>query len=321
VRTGAAAGHVGFFHEALLYETDEELLALLIPHLDAGVGAGEPTIACLFDEQAHLVRGALADPSAVTFLAPLTVDDRPPSALRQFRSVMDEHLAHGAEQARIINTVPHPGLGVPWDDWRRYEAAVNLLFSAMPVWGLCLYDRRIASEVVLRDVVRTHPRLLTPQEGHVVNERYEDPLGFLRASPPSAPHRLESGPTLVELVDPVPADIRDVIRLIAVHTRLTPERVDELLVATTEVLSNAWHHGVAPVTVKAWATTGQIMVTVTDHGPGPSDALVGLMPRARSATGAGGLGLWIVHQLVDVAYRRDEEGFTCRLIARASHAD
>jgi hypothetical protein len=42
VRTGEPAGHRGYFHEALLYNSEEEFLAAALPFLQDGVAAGEP---------------------------------------------------------------------------------------------------------------------------------------------------------------------------------------------------------------------------------------------------------------------------------------
>jgi anti-sigma regulatory factor (Ser/Thr protein kinase) len=57
-----------------------------------------------------------------------------------------------------------------------------------------------------------------------------------------------------------------------------------------------------------------MLVAVTDHGPGPGNPYVGLLPSTGSATA--GLGLWLAHQLCDyVAFDREPAGFTVRLLA------
>jgi hypothetical protein len=40
VRTGAAAGHRGYFHETAFYSSDEEFLAIVVPFLE-GSDAGD----------------------------------------------------------------------------------------------------------------------------------------------------------------------------------------------------------------------------------------------------------------------------------------
>ena len=61
----------------------------------------------------------------------------------------------------------------------------------------------------------------------------------------------------------------------------------------------------------------RVTVTVTDTGRGPSDPLVGLLPPGPlNGPGPGPcLGLWLSHQLVDVAHRHDPDGYTIRLAA------
>jgi len=44
MRTGAAAGHTGYYHEAVCYGSDDDLLAVTLPFLLGGVAAGEPTV-------------------------------------------------------------------------------------------------------------------------------------------------------------------------------------------------------------------------------------------------------------------------------------
>ena len=56
MRTGAAANHVGYFHEAAIYDSDDEFLDVVVPHLAEAVAAGEPAIVSLPDDQAVLAR-------------------------------------------------------------------------------------------------------------------------------------------------------------------------------------------------------------------------------------------------------------------------
>ena len=59
MRTGAASGHHGYFHEAVRYDADDELMAVAVPFLRDGVEAGEPTFVALGERTAGLVRAAL----------------------------------------------------------------------------------------------------------------------------------------------------------------------------------------------------------------------------------------------------------------------
>src|SRR3954447_13341445 len=65
VGTGEPARHRGYFPEALLYDSDEELLAVALPFLQDGVAAGEPVVVALGDRSAALVQAALGDTAGV----------------------------------------------------------------------------------------------------------------------------------------------------------------------------------------------------------------------------------------------------------------
>ena len=42
MRTGAARGQVGHYHEAGFYGSDAEFAALIVPFAEEGIAAGEP---------------------------------------------------------------------------------------------------------------------------------------------------------------------------------------------------------------------------------------------------------------------------------------
>jgi anti-sigma regulatory factor (Ser/Thr protein kinase) len=87
--------------------------------------------------------------------------------------------------------------------------------------------------------------------------------------------------------------------------------------ATHEAVTNALIHGRSPTLLRLWAQPDRVTVTVTDTGPGPTDPLVGLLPPGPlNGPGPGPrLGLWLSHQLVDVAHRHHPDGYTIRLAA------
>src|SRR4051794_19450412 len=260
MRSGAAAGHTGYFHQAAVYESDDELLRIVVPHLEAAIVAGEPVFAALPESQAELVRAAMngATPN-VTFLPPMT-EGRPPATIKMLLSLGD--LVTGdTDQVRVVSTVPHPGLGAPWDGWCRYEATINDVLDDIPIWGLCLYDRRITPDAVLADVERTHPHLVAADGTDRHNDRYQNPTTFLSTMAPPPLDPLEAAPPAVELVDPLPAAGRGPVRNTAHQPRLRDDEVDDLVTATSEAVTNAINHGLPPVTLRLWAVPERIVVT------------------------------------------------------------
>lgn len=313
MRTGAASETEGHFHETAFYSSDEEFLAIVVPFLTDGVAAGEPTLVSLSEANSQLVSSALPKSSGVSFVPRGAQYTRPAAAIRAYQELLAEYTRKGANQIRIVGDVPHPGLGVEWGWWARYEAVVNDAYDAYPLWALCPYDVRCTPADVLADVARTHPKLATVDGGHVDNPDFVDPTGFLagliNSSPPPEPE-----PPAVVLRNPTAAAAREAVRHIAAR-RLTPIAdtvVNDLVFAVSEGVENAMIHGSAPTTVRIWSYPDGFVAHVSDAGSGPLDPYTGLL---RAGTGAGaGLGLWLAHQMcADISLHRHAAGFTLRI--------
>jgi anti-sigma regulatory factor (Ser/Thr protein kinase) len=298
-----AHGDIGYQHEMFVYDSDEELLEFLVPFLREASDSGEPAFTALPDHEAALVRRALGHGVDVTFLPPLT-RSTPTSAIKAFRSLLGEHVVGRTRRRRVANIVPHPGLGAPWHPWSRYEAAINDLLADLPVWGVCLYDRRYSPDHVLADAARTHPHVRGRDGSSTANVHYQLPQAFLASMPPPS----------VELVDPSPASARRSVDAAAQLTALDHDTVDNLKLAVSESISNAIIHGRPPVTMQLWTAPQRIVITITDQGDGPQDPYAGLRPRPPVDGHLGGYGLWITHQLANVALLSATSGFRVRLI-------
>ncbi|BCJ48887.1 hypothetical protein Asp14428_03620 [Actinoplanes sp. NBRC 14428] len=313
MRTGAAAGHHGYFHAALQYATDDELLAVTVPFLLGGVEAGEPTVVAFGERTAGLVRAALPAGSGVEFLSGGDAYARPSATIRSYRRLLARHVAAGATQIRIIGEMPAKAFGNTWDWWARYEAAINHAYDDFPLWSMCAYDSRTTPPGVLADVARTHPRFALPGGGHRVSPAYTEPRTYLSEPRPPVPDPLQAGPPTVTLAGPTPGEARRAIHA-ADRGRLPAAEVDDLVVAVSETVTNAVRYGRDPVSLRVWGGDDRIVVTVTDAGPGPKNPFAGLLPATDSATG--GRGLWITHQACNhVAAAPDDRGWTIRMIA------
>ena len=179
VRTGAAAHHRGYFHEAVCYDSDEDLLAVVVPFLRGGVEAGEPTVVSLGERTAGLIRDAIGASAPITYAEGGSVYERPASAIKAYRELMAGYVAEGAGQIRIVGEIPGPSLGATWDSWARYEAAINYAYDDYPLWSMCAYDTRTVPAHVLDDVARTHPHVAEPDGSHRPSPPYRSPGEFL----------------------------------------------------------------------------------------------------------------------------------------------
>ncbi len=318
MRTGFGAGRTGYVHEAVYYRRAEDLLAVAVPFLLGGVEAGEPAVVALGEKHAGLVRDATGGEPGITYLSGGEMYARPASAIRAYREMLARQVAAGARQIRIIGELAPWTFGRTWDWWARYESAINHAYDEFPLWSMCAYHAEQTPEHVLREVARTHPWVAEPG-AHRRSETYTPPAAYLMEPRPPVDDPIQRGQPIVELTDPLPMDARRAV-VAADPGTLRPGALDNLVVAVSEVVTNAIRHGRAPVRLRLWAGPDRIVVTVIDRGPGPKDPYAGLLPRGDGEPG--GLGLWLTHQLCDhVTLDRRDTGFAIRLTAGGSTAD
>jgi anti-sigma regulatory factor (Ser/Thr protein kinase) len=288
----------------------------VIPFLRGGVAAGSPTLLGVDPRQQALILAALGDTTGVTVL---DVDQyaRPYTAIRVNHELMRRHASSGAAQVRMIGTVPSAGR--TWHGWSRYEAAVNHVAADLPVWGLCLYDRRETPDEVLEDVERTHPRLLSVDGEHRVSPRYIDSGAFIAGRAATDVDPLEDTTPHLELTAPTPSFARRGVLALAATTPLDEGTIERLGLAVGEVVANAIQHGEPPIVLRAWLADDRVVVAVSDGGAGPRDPHAGLLPGTTDRPDA--LGLHLAYQscselTVDFAGDR----FTVHLTARDERA-
>lgn len=314
---GAPTGRAGFRHEAAPYGSDEEFLALAVPFLADGIAAGDPTLLAIPAPLQRRVQEALGDPAGLTLLAREQYR-QPFTALQRNYQLFLDCVGTGGRwirQIRMIGAVPDPGIGTQWEGWVRYEAAINDLYAALPVWSICPYDTRSIAAEVLDDVERTHPYLVAADGEHRPNPRYTEPTAFLSERAHREIDPLEQSRPDLALTDPAPTDGRRAAAALAATTTLDRETIDGLVVGVSEALANAIRHGRPPVEFRAWAAPERVLVVVRDRGSGPSDPYAGYLPR-RGEQVDSGLGLWITRQVCSrVTLIQTPEGFAVRLVA------
>lgn len=316
-RSGAPYGHVGCYHEAAYYGSDAEFLAIVIPFLEDGLAASEPTVASFAERNVALVQRELGATSGVTFVHAAVRYQTPATTIRADTAAFARYVAQGALQIRVVGDMPHARTSTSWNSWARYEAVVDRAYDGFPVWVLCPYDTRAAPRHVLDEVSSTHQHAATSAGDHLQNTRYIDPEVFLS-------HRvgfvdpIELTPPRFEMTDPTPVAARRAIAQLLTESRIDPVAVEGFELAVSEAVTNAVVHGRPPAVVRAWYPDPyRAVVTVTDSGPGITDPFAGLWPRSDGRPG--GRGLLIAHRAcADVSYRRDDSGFTIVLEAGVS---
>jgi anti-sigma regulatory factor (Ser/Thr protein kinase) len=315
VRTGAAAGREGNFHELVLYDSDEELLATVVPFLREGLAAGEPAVVAWDETRAALLRAAMPDADEVVFLDGGQAYARPTRAISAFREMLAGYAAAGAGQVRIAGELAtHPST---WDWWARYESAGTQAYGDFPVWFLCSYDTRTTPGPAREDALRAHPYRVGTGGQHLPNERYV-PAAEFRAHSAVSTDPLQATAPLIELVNEPLATARRAIRDAEAAGQLPPT-VDTgaLVLVGNEALTNGIFHGELPVRVRLWAGPDRVVAAVSDRGPGPSDPAAGLLPATHALTAEpgrhshAGQGLWLIHEFADhVSFAATPDGYT-----------
>ncbi len=298
-------------HRAMLYTGHAAFLDAAVPFMREGVAAGEAVLAVAPGPAVDALR-SVSGFEVVSFRDAAHWYSQPTRTIAAYSSFIDDH--PGAR----VRVLAEPGWdsGTPDEiaEWTRYESIVNQAFAEVDASVLCLYDRDTTAAEVLDGVLCTHPELLGDAGPHR-NDAYLDPPVVyaevdrrpLAPVPPDAPA--------------MPVDDIDLCALRAFvggHAEdhgISSARLHDLLVATTEVATNAIRHGLPPVTCRTWADDGDLVVDVTDGGHWTPDGLPGFLPPDPLVRA--GFGLWGVRMLCPlVQLRTAPTGTAIRLRVR-----
>ncbi len=198
-------------------------------------------------------------------------------------------------------------------DYRRLEAAVNLVFARHDVDLLCPYDVGSLPAHLLEIGRQTHGAVwsdgaLSPNPG------FDDPLELLTLLAAVVPPPAGATTLLCSTVADI-SSARRLVRASGARAGLDPDVVHDVALSVTEMLTNAIVHGEPPALLHVYAEDSTWVCHVHDSGPGPMDPLLGLLPPVEPSDH--GYGLWLARQLctaVDVG--SDGSGTHVRLHTR-----
>jgi anti-sigma regulatory factor (Ser/Thr protein kinase) len=303
-----------FRHDALFYDSAEELAAVAAPFLLEGLAAGDGAVIAAGPDVAAVLREAVDDDPLVLVLERHALyRARTPTAITTFRGLAEQ--ASPGRRVRVVGEVDFGATAADWHEWQRYEAVINAAFAASPLWGLCVFSTALP-EPLLTTARQTHPQAVSAA-GRSANPAYVDPAAYLAGLTVPVEPLERTPPTFA--VD----DVTDFISLRRTVRRLLsavdgPEDlVEDFLLAVDEMTSNGIRHGRRPVGLRLWTAPGALVCTIGDAGAGPTDPFAGYGPAHGEDLSAGGMGLWLARQLCDhVALRADEHGSSVRLITR-----
>jgi hypothetical protein len=308
----------GYEHDALFYDSEEELVASAAPFLRAALDRSEGVVLVCADRNASLLAEALHGHPRIGTLDRSEVYRRVPAAIATYQRMAESHLAEGADRVRVVGEIDFDR--DDWEEWARFEALSNAVLGPYSLWALCLYDTRRLRAEVLEAAERTHPRLITAAD-RAPNPHYVSPDRFLSEFA-AQPDPLESTAPAIDMTGAISLhQLRQEVTALleagsgpAVGGR--PDLVNGFVFAVSEVATNAMSYGRPPVRVRVWSAGDRAVCTVTDHGDGFSDPFTGYQSRGHRNVEIDGQGLWMARQLCDVvSITREPGAFTVRIIS------
>lgn len=293
-----------FTHPALFYRGEAEYLAGTVPFVRDALAADEPVAVAVPGTRLAMLRAELgADAERVRLLDMTHAGRNPgriiPSVLRAFAD------SHRDRSVRIIGEPVWPARSdLEYPACVQHEALINLSFAGREVTILCPYDADRLPSVALADAEATHPVLIDvagarPSSAYAperIVATYNQPL-----SSPSEPVR-DFAVTGASDVGKARGLARDVA-----GGALPANRVADVELAVTELVTNSIDHGGGAGTLRLWTGGGYLVCEVGDHGT-LTDPLAGRRPARRGDPR--GRGLLLVNQIADLVRMHTSPGGT-----------
>jgi anti-sigma regulatory factor (Ser/Thr protein kinase) len=291
---------IGLMHTAVRHRTPAELASLLTPFIHEALQVGDPVYVSLPPSSLTALEAELGrDADRVRWTDATRWHPHPMRRLRAIRELVEGTERHGVGRLRLVGGCPMPPVAAMVPEWERFDALLNVALAGMPVTVVCIYDESALPADVVDRAPWSHPLVgLSPAErssSYLEPERY---LAHHRVPPVPVP---AGAPSLSGKVTAAAARgfvRRALARSSGERPPVPGDVVEDLALAVTELVTNAWQAGARSVAVTCWRSTGEIGAQVDDDGPGLTDPLAGY--RWPDPASERGRGLWLARQLVDV---------------------
>ncbi|MQA87108.1 MAG: hypothetical protein GEV03_21395 [Streptosporangiales bacterium] len=305
----------GFVHQASVYGSDEEFLAMALPFVEDGLGLGEPVLATTTSANIRLLSDALgARAPLVNYIESIHFGPRPPERVAAFNRYWRQHVS--TDSGRHVRILAEP----IWTGrserevtaWKYMDSSVNAIFSATNVWMICPYDTRAVDPDIVDAARRTHPELVM-RDAVVASAAYTDPALFHPdGDSGDLPPPRGRPATLHFDVDQLPA-VRDEVSSYAGRHGVPHARAVDFVFAVNEVATNAIEHGAGHGTLRLWTEQDELLCEVTDQvtdtaGWRRLHHFAGYLPG--HPIESRGRGLWLARQLCDLVEIRSDNGRT-----------
>lgn len=292
-----------FRHAATWSSPNREITDTILSFVNSGIDAGEPVlVSCSGPLLAGLRRQLTPHGDLLQWAGLESAQVNPHRITAAMRAFADDH------PGQPVRFLQEPAWHLLGPDHLceaiRHEALVNLVLAEAPATVLCAYDWRLSGQA-LGSAQQTHP--MTLREGRW---QPSELFGADAAIPPECDKPLPGpppdAPALTYRNDQ--AGVREFTAGQARVAGLPADSATDLMIAVGELAANTLAHTDGPGTLWIWAAGNDIFCQVRDGGQ-IQDPLVGsFLPGPEAAVG--GRGLWVVHQLCDLAEIRSGPGGT-----------
>jgi anti-sigma regulatory factor (Ser/Thr protein kinase) len=301
-------------HTVLLYDSEDEFVSVLRPFVEDGLTAGEPVITVASPSNLRALRESLGPtPPTAYFVESPEWYARPPDTMGRWVSFVEDALAAGKPGARIIGEVVWPADPAQHWEMKRFEAASTLAWESRPALVVCPYNTKALPDTVIEAALVTHPGVIEDGVGSL-SAGHLPPEQMVRESLPVLSSPAEAFRLRVELGDVVGAG--DFVQARARLAGVDERRVQELVAAAGEVVSNSFAHARTPVEVFVWSEERRLICQIQDEGPGVADPAVGYQPPFGEDRR---FGLWLARQRsASIEVGSSARGAAVRLTAEIS---
>ena len=307
-----------FTHRLLPYDGADRFLDGALPFLVDGLETGDRVIVVCGIGQEMLLRDALGPADAgVEFRDPQTWYAHPARTLSDCLSVADDTASRGRRLRVLAEPAWTSRNPLEIAEWQRIEAVLNVAFRETGASLMCPYSTSLPAGIVAA-ARKTHPE--TVRGGRVVpNPGFVDPWSYCAQcdSEPLPPPPPDADTLKLDRADLY--WLRAYVTEYARRTTLPDEDLQRLLVAVTEVVTNAMRHGEPPIVLRQWtqvdAAGAALVCEVADGGRWEPGTWYGLIPPRPADSAAGSrFGLWAVRLLCSaVQIRTGDDGSVVRL--------
>jgi hypothetical protein len=286
-------------HEAFLWHDANDFTRTMVPFLEEGLAAGEPTMVAVVPEHIGWLRDAMgASAKRIDFVDMQELGSNPARIIPAWQRFLDDHAGKHK---------PVRGIGEPIWPGRRpeelvecqlHEALLNVAVDPeLPFWLVCPYDAEQLSADVVDEAYRSHP-VIVEADGYHGSAAYAG-----RAHVDSLFEAgLSDSVGSVQSVTYTRSDVRRLrgyLRLELHVAGLAADAVEDLTDVVLRLVVSSLHRGSEDGTVKVWSSRDAVVCEVAD-GSRTHDLLAGRRAPSEEDHDA----LWLANQTCDLVQLR-----------------